>query len=56
MLQSAINIFFFNQNMKKILTHKSMRFFGAQEETSKKVFQAWKNYYGQALDLLEMDL
>lgn len=46
----------FNQKMKEIVAHKSMIFFGAQGETFKEMFQAWKNYCSQALDLLEVDL
>lgn len=59
MLQTAIikiDIIFFNQKMREIVTHKSMIFLDAQGETFKEMFQAWKNYYSQALDLLEMDL
>lgn len=33
-----------------------MIFFGAQGETFKEMFQAWKNYCSQAVDLLEVDL
>lgn len=42
--------------MRKIVTYKSIIFFDVQGETFKEMFQVWKNYYGQALDLLEMDL